>query len=105
MKGTLPDAVRWRLGKEHLGWAFTMALAGHMGERLCEAVEEHRKLLQPYVDVERARAGWLASHKHSDDVKMHAVFSSATLARWLHRHARRPVADTSVDRETPGRHA
>ncbi len=26
MTGRLPDAVRWRTGKEHLGWAFTQAL-------------------------------------------------------------------------------
>jgi asparagine synthase (glutamine-hydrolysing) len=26
MAGLLPDSVRWRTGKEHLGWAFTVAL-------------------------------------------------------------------------------
>jgi asparagine synthase (glutamine-hydrolysing) len=27
--GLLPDPVRWRLGKEHLGWTFTKALMDH----------------------------------------------------------------------------
>jgi asparagine synthetase B (glutamine-hydrolysing) len=28
MAGRLPEAVRWRRGKEHLGWVFTRALVG-----------------------------------------------------------------------------
>ena len=68
MRGRLPDAVAWRRGKEHLGWAFTGALlgAGEGGQREPNPPE----LIHRYVDWDRALecrnseagfADWLSS--------------------------------------------
>jgi len=54
MAGRLPNEVIWRLGKEHLGWAFTQSLFGHWAgwrEELCDAT----RALSRYVDFPNKR--------------------------------------------------
>ena len=52
LAGQLPDAVRWRRGKEHLGWAFTQAIMRSQRDHLLQTVAECRARLVPYIDVE-----------------------------------------------------
>ncbi|MEL7218730.1 MAG: asparagine synthetase B family protein, partial [Pseudomonadota bacterium] len=46
MDGLLPDAVRWRAGKEHLGWDFTQSL-WRDSEDLAEVIDS--PLVQDYI--------------------------------------------------------
>jgi asparagine synthase (glutamine-hydrolysing) len=44
MAGLLPDEVRWRRGKEHLGWTFTKALARHWPDWRMIAAQADQRL-------------------------------------------------------------
>lgn len=81
--GLVPDEVRWRKGKEHLGWAFTEALIRHLGPRLIERLEEGSPLLAPYVRIEDARRAWTAYASQGDDHHLERIFDLAVLAAWL----------------------
>ena len=49
----LPDEVRWRCGKEHLGWAFTNALLdGLRGQACCRDVESNLAAVGSYVGLD-----------------------------------------------------
>jgi asparagine synthase (glutamine-hydrolysing) len=54
LAGKLPERVRWRLGKEHLGSAFTMTLLRRLAPRTGAMVET----LRPYVDLDRVTDPW-----------------------------------------------
>jgi asparagine synthase (glutamine-hydrolysing) len=104
MAGRLPDAVRWRTGKNHLGWTFTTTLAGHAGRMLRDTVEANRSTLRPYVDVDRARAAWRAFVEDGDVTDVDAALTAAHLAMWLRQYSARPKApDRSGDTEAPTR--
>ena len=80
MAGRLPDAVRWRRGKEHLGWIYTEALVGRAPQTLGRVIEDNRELLEPYVDIDRTlRADSIADP--ASEVPM-----AAQLALWLADH-------------------
>jgi asparagine synthase (glutamine-hydrolysing) len=48
MQGLLPDSVRWRRGKEHLGWRFTSALLQTQEQTLWQPTDS-RLLLGPLI--------------------------------------------------------
>ena len=52
MDGFLPDEVRWRKGKQHLGWAFTSALMDLCRDRVRFDIEANRSTISKYVDVQ-----------------------------------------------------
>ena len=52
--GLLPDAVRWRRGKEHLGSSFTEAFMHASHERLQDEIDTSVSALGEYVDMTRA---------------------------------------------------
>jgi hypothetical protein len=90
MAGRLPEAVRWRRGKEHLGWAFTLSFARRTQARLVQELEGGWELLSPYVDPALARAA-CKSYVSSDAVRqVDRIYDMAHLAAWLRRHAERP---------------
>ncbi len=55
MAGRLPDTVRWRIGKEHLGWTTTQALARHWA--MCgDIVASERQQLAEYISLAHFKA-------------------------------------------------
>jgi len=79
MAGLLPDSVRWRRGKQHLGWTFTRKLFRQRPE-LDGGIEEYAGTISPYVDLRqaaRARESGLNSSHFAGWLK--AVY----LAMWL----------------------
>ena len=56
MAGRLPDAVRWRRGKEHLGWAFTHGADGAIADDMRCDVEANLAATSRYVDMNAARS-------------------------------------------------
>lgn len=87
MAGRLPDAVRWRRGKEHLGWDFTAAMMGAMGRRMQVAFDESIELLSSCVDVRKLHEMSRSCFDDGDSVHSETVFETALLGTWLGRQA------------------
>ncbi len=62
MAGRLPDPVRWRKGKEHLGWAFNAEIFGRLAKRDLSS-RRFRETIAPYVDLGRFKGGSSSSSK------------------------------------------
>ena len=77
-EGWLPDSIRWRLGKEHLGWTFTQRLFGEFPDWRT-TLEAARPTLNPYVRLP------LHDRKTSPE-KLEWQFGLFVLARWLERN-------------------
>jgi asparagine synthase (glutamine-hydrolysing) len=85
----VPDSVRWRRGKEHLGWAFTTALMGTGPEIYQRAAAACAGRLQQYVrpDVaETLREAAIKNDPSGYEDAYHLIF----LEWWLERHTLRP---------------
>jgi asparagine synthase (glutamine-hydrolysing) len=86
MAGRLPDAVRWRNGKEHLGWAFTSELSAKGKVDVDPPMAADRMLVAPYVT---ANAEHLSlADEHSD--QRQKGYDAGHLAAWLSIHQVRP---------------
>ena len=94
MAGRLPDAVRWRRGKEHLGWSFTTALMGTMQTHMKVDIDENMSLISDYVQVDSVRKACRSYFDEDDMAQAGAVYEAAHLAIWLRRHADRPTIKT-----------
>jgi asparagine synthase (glutamine-hydrolysing) len=92
MAGRLPDAVRWRRGKEHLGWACTTAFMKLAQLRLQAAIEANSGIISPYVDLDALRRACRAYFEAGDMERADKVYEAASLGVWLRRHAERPRA-------------
>lgn len=92
MAERLPDTVRWRRGKEHLGWAFTTALMSRMRPRIRGEIEANWELAKLYIDVDGVRKVCAAYFDEGDLAQADKVYEIAHLALWLRRHAERPRA-------------
>jgi asparagine synthase (glutamine-hydrolysing) len=92
MAGRLPDAVRWRRGKENLGWAFTAALMTRMKDRLRLDAETDAHLISPYVDAEALDRARRSYFEEGDQTEADKVYQAAHLVTWLYRCAGRPQA-------------
>lgn len=92
MAGRLPDDVRWRRGKPHLGWTFVTALAKARVARM--QAEEVRvwEALRPYVDRAALQAAWRGHFDDGDPDDAARVFGALNLSAWLEGAAGRPVA-------------
>lgn len=83
MAGLLPDAVRWRRGKEHLGWTFSMTLLKGWPEwrTPLEAAREglagraHRDLLQPAL--------WESTPDDTKPYGLHKIYDAALFLKFL----------------------
>ncbi len=81
MRGRLPEAVLWRRGKEHLGWAFTASVSELGSEVFRQAIVENRELLAPFV-----REEYLSGMPRPGDVASRLRFYEiAVLGSWLRR--------------------
>lgn len=85
MAGLMPDCVRWRRGKQHLGWTFTQRLLGEWPDRN-SAILDARGALKSWIKpdlIERAeldapRTG--RSDEGIDELRGLALFSSGIMA-------------------------
>ncbi|HEU5373513.1 MAG TPA: asparagine synthase-related protein [Gaiellaceae bacterium] len=85
-EGSLPDQVRWRRGREHLGWMFTSAVVRSAAPDIYGALEDGLNLLEPYVDS--ARIPPLALRLAEGDAESQGVaYTLYCLVEWLRRHA------------------
>jgi asparagine synthase (glutamine-hydrolysing) len=85
----LPDEVRWRRGKEHLGWAFTNALMDSVRDSMRRDLESNLAAVDRYVGLDAAEA--CRDYVRSGDaVQASNAYDVWLLAEWLHRHADRP---------------
>jgi asparagine synthase (glutamine-hydrolysing) len=82
MAGRLPASVRYRRGKEHLGWAFTNHLRLRAGGVRRSLSAEDAQLLAPYVDLDRV--SW-----HGAETR-EVTYAVEDLAAWLGAHKSRP---------------
>ncbi len=83
MAGVLPDAVRWRCGKEHLGFQLTRALVESEATPLHQRLRQRRELLVGIV-AESA----LAHHCQApfdNEVELLQRIELCALGEWLHK--------------------
>jgi asparagine synthase (glutamine-hydrolysing) len=81
MEGLMPDAVRWRTGKQHLGWAFTKALLGIQHRPATPSVAVSWDVLAPYLSAEGM------SLRNQPNLTDNArTFDLEHLATWLSNH-------------------
>jgi asparagine synthase (glutamine-hydrolysing) len=92
MADHLPDAVRWRNGKEHLGWSFTTALMDLMRDRLRCYVEGGWDIISSYTDVGAVRRSCESYFERGDSAQAHNVYDAAHLCTWVGQHTSRPRA-------------
>jgi hypothetical protein len=89
MAGRLPDSVRWRRGKTHLGWAFTEALMEMTQQRVQSARQEGQDLMGTFLDEGSLRAV-CRSYNHGGELTLaERVHEEAHLAVWLARNVGR----------------
>ncbi len=50
MKGVIPESVRWRRGREHLGWQFSNAIIAHRQDMLRNAIATNLNSLSNYIN-------------------------------------------------------
>lgn len=77
-KGLVPDGIRWRRGKEHLGWTFTQQLFREFPGWRAE-LDRARDSLSRYVGSDRqVRSFWSS--------RLEKAYGLFYLARWLARN-------------------
>ncbi len=95
MRGILPDTVRWRVGKEHLGWTFALAL---FDERAgwADNLEVGKSLLRRFVRPAKLEARNQPQGKALDIEDRFKLFF---LLSWLRRSRSCPAAAPTPGRE------
>ncbi len=91
MAGRLPEEVRWRRGKEHLGWAFTADLMSTMQTSVRSIIDDNMDMLSEYVHEEKLREMCRSYFEQGDPTQEETVYEAAHLAEWLSR----PIGPTS----------
>jgi asparagine synthase (glutamine-hydrolysing) len=89
LAGRLPAAVRWRRGKQHLGWAFSTRLLEMESLRVSALLRENVEVLTRYVDLEAVDHA-RSRERGGDAAADWVAFVAAHVAAWLHNHAARP---------------
>jgi asparagine synthase (glutamine-hydrolysing) len=82
MRDRLPEAVRRRPGKEHLGWAFTAQVLRASHDEFRSAIVDNRALLEPYVKSALLEGDL---HAGSSLAQMERWYEVAVLGSWLRR--------------------
>ena len=89
--GLLPDVVRWRRGKEHLGWAFNAALIEQALGAALPSFGADLTRLRPYIDLDGVQHLNCCAGSLGDAQSVQEAYHVAALAEWLQRHQSRPV--------------
>lgn len=88
MAGRLPNAVRCRRDKQHLGWTQNQALLAAHREELLARLDNHRDHLAPYVDAAALNGlGSAIRSGHADSATWESTFNVAQLGEWLARQS------------------
>ena len=87
MAGMLPDSVRWRTGKEHLGWSLYRHAVANASRRSFKQLTQSPALLRPLVSAEGLQE--LASGMTANEV----CVSLHHLELWLRSQ---PTQTTSI---------
>jgi asparagine synthase (glutamine-hydrolysing) len=88
MAGKLPDAVRWRRGKQHLGWNFTKALMARMQDRMQIDIKATRNMLISAVKPEMVAQLTCLDSRDGNAEGAESLYEAVHLAIWLDRHSR-----------------
>ena len=85
MKDHLPETVRWRRGKEHLGWDFTTTLIRNTRADIHANINKNAKIIHPYIDARKLKESLLAFTENGDidDEIVGNIFETASLIEWL----------------------
>lgn len=86
MRGRLPESVRTRRNKQHLGWALTQRLLLPDQASVRQALAGVRPLLVPYVDVARLDAAFVGWRNREAAPGEMDIFAALALGRWLRRN-------------------
>ena len=95
MAGRLPDEVRWRLGKQHLGWAYTAKFMEIIQENLRLAINENMNILKQFVDEKALNNACQSYFAAKDPEQAQKVYEAAHLAVWLKHRQKRPQIENS----------
>ncbi len=106
MAGRLPDAVRWRIGKEHLGWRFNTELTETSEWRRLNASLVFEERLAPYVDLRQYESSKRRQTPEDSETLHYEVWLGQHLAGWLDRHRcrRRVIPAVPVSYTATGKH-
>jgi asparagine synthase (glutamine-hydrolysing) len=91
LAGRLPEGVRWRRGKEHLGASFTSALVEKTRDRLLPLSRGPLDILAPYVESDMVSSVLRGHVRGSEPVGLERLYEVMHLAVWLSHHRERPV--------------
>lgn len=83
MAGRLPDAVRWRRGRSHLGLSFVTSLMGARVARMGLEPDSIWQALSPFVDRTSLRNSWQRYFSEGDAAHEERVYDAVNLAVWL----------------------
>ncbi len=83
MSNRLPDSVRWRRGKEHLGWEFTKALINNPHTELPDTIMINSAIISPYINNAQLNLSQLAIKNHSNSSKANDEYEAASLIAWF----------------------
>lgn len=92
MAGRLPDSVRWRTGKEHLGWGLIKRLVLNDRPRVLETLDAVRPHLAPYVDLKRLDVSVRLMDRQGQSRAQWKVFMAINLGNWLARRQAAPAS-------------
>lgn len=90
MAGRLPDEVRWRRGKEHLGQTFSAPFIEKNRDSLRVAIEANWDNISVYVNSAIVRRISDAYYNNHEIIYAGNVYEAAHLAVWLRRNIKRP---------------
>ena len=79
MAGRLPDGVRWRTGKEHVGWRFDDSMHAHW---LTRTASGWTRRLAPFVDEKRLT---VAESSRNDELAVATRMTLGYLSWWMSR--------------------
>jgi len=97
--GRLPDEVRWRRGKEHLGWPFTQALMGRHRELMHGEVEASLESLNGFIDAEARRQIRGCLFEEGELSSLKDAYNALYLGTWLRHHSSRPKIGVDSGKE------
>ena len=96
MAGRLPDEVRWRRGRQHLGWGFVRSAMTAGANHMRHAPDTLRQSLGPFVKPESLSKALSEPLDVADP-----AFRLFVLSAWLEGASGRPIAKTETHWYTP----
>jgi asparagine synthase (glutamine-hydrolysing) len=87
MSGYLPESVRWRRDKEHLGEALTLAYARRIHPEIGRMIAAGRDLLGLYVNLDELQKCQDTYQSTGSSEAFWQLYAVALLARWLQQQS------------------